>query len=93
MIEAKCECSRFVCEPIREVENGVLVPSNKLRIRFHKNEAGHIDYSDIIESGLVDCEIKEAGQHKALQPRLLGSVSLKAITKEYMEAKGWNYEE
>lgn len=89
----KCECRRFVCEPIREVEDGVLVPSNKLRIRFHKNEFGHIDYSDIIESSVVTCEIKEAGQHKALQPRLLGAVSLKAITDDFIEAKGWKDEE
>lgn len=91
-ITPKCECRRFVCEPIREVEDGILVPSDKMRIRFHKSELGHIDYSDIIESGVVTCEIKEAGQHKALQPRLLGAISLKAITNEFIEAKGWGNE-
>lgn len=88
-ISAKCECRNFVCEPIREVEDGVLVPSENIRIRFHKNAFGRIDYSDIIETGIVNCEIKEYGQHKAVLPRKLGAVSLKRITDEFMEEMGW----
>lgn len=82
-----CECQRFICEPVKEFVNGVSVDST-VRLRTHKGE----NNTQLIESSVVDCEIKNAGQFAAIQ-RHIGELSLKEITKEFMEAKGWNYEE
>jgi len=87
----RCECRRFICEPIQEFVNGENRDSN-IRIRLHKNESGRIDHTQIIESNIVDCEIKEAGQHAAIT-RHMGELSIKNITKEFMEARGQHYED
>ena len=88
-----CECRRFICEPIMEFEDGEPKPSETTRIRFHKNGSGHIDGSDVIEKGVVNCEIKEAGRYKAAIVYKIGAVTMKSITEEFMDMKGWHNDE
>lgn len=87
-----CECRRFICEPIQEYVDGEKSGNPTLRLRSHKNENGLIDHTQIIESNIVDCEIKEAGQFAAVN-RHLGQLSIKKITEEFMYMKGWSDED
>lgn len=90
-----CECRRFTCVAVEEFFNGEIKPSQTSRIRLHKNEiSGRIDGSDIVESGIVTCEIKEAGQFAGKDVvRHMGELSLKKITKSFMIDKGMEYGE
>lgn len=90
----KCECERFICAPVQEFVDGEQVDSDRLRVRFDKGESGHITGSNIIETGLVDCEIKHAGQiARKIICRSMGELSIKQITKDFMVERGMPYED